>query len=366
MIVAARHPVALVHVPHRGRVERLDMVSCETQVVLREVGHGETEAVHPEAGYLLPDHPPLRRHGGFLWKRLEHDPGDGTREALRAGEFAEWLRGERDSTHQLLSAFAGTPLVALFPNPVHGAFGRTIRGCRHGEAIDPARSRHVRRDDREKAGPALRDYVAREVLVVSGEVHLRERPPAAYRAGSATSPGLVGLLPRGRLGAYGCVVADREDYDAMLAFARTRLGWVSHAPNLGPWQGLDLGERIPGQAQRIVLESFAGPVAGLCEDAARRGEAGVAAEGLMAHTARMRELEIDAMTGLGEGFDPRPALLAMAEAIRATGEGPVPGRLGPGLLMETIEGLYLPTLAGPEPVAADVEALAAAGLPFRR
>jgi hypothetical protein len=356
MIVTALHPACVVHVPHRGRNQRLDLVRVATPIEVPEVEFRDLEAVRwPLFDFQTPPRPAYRHDGGF-WTALS---SDGTGKTTGAAALRAYLAGASGHFHLDLE-FAGTPLCAIVRNdsPMH--FDERERREKAGVEVDVDRSREVLRDDRERAALALHAYVGRSLRLFGGAAYVRREPVACLWESGPSYGGIVGIHRTGRLQGYVGGVAGQDTFEAMLAHVAARVGSPTHSPEIQPWLETPFGDALDGVAHRLVAASFPGAVRRQCEDEAGRPHRIDDAPRLLALAAALRSAEIDAMAGLTDP-DPRRPLGLLLDALEAA-IPTIPGEKvhtrGPEFLRDMLRDHYLPTLPAREPPSEDVAALA--------
>jgi hypothetical protein len=178
MLIQARHPAIVRHVPARARKERIELAATVTPVSLAEADPSE----FPEAGTLRPGDAwralRIHAHAGGIWSRL--DEGHGHKTLARrpmAGDLASFLEGRAgpEVAAALARTFRRTPLVACGAGPQDGLFEHGYADAT-GAEIDLERSRRVDLDGRTAASAELVAWLGENVRIVGGEPFVRRIP----------------------------------------------------------------------------------------------------------------------------------------------------------------------------------------------
>lgn len=319
MIVEALHPAPASYVPPRARIERFALVACRSPVEIVEDSLARSVELQP----LFPDkeganREELRLLDGRLWSPVGAREGTGPfREATRE-EFAEWLSGrgaEPFGTH-FERQFAGTPLVALGPDPRPNSLVMSRGPQSRGDDIDVSASRKVTLDGRERSRANVARYMAEEVRLLDGRPYMRVAPllhvegvmdRLTYTIESRIWPRSPGMrtLP-----------ATHETLAACLGI-QIRLGKTP--PNEANeairrrWSDLVPVGSLPDDDVAYVLNNFSGPVArGF--DQAIEGMGERTAAPFRAAREALRPVEIAALTGTAH-YDPERSVTALRQAL---------------------------------------------------
>ena len=311
LVVETLHPAVVVHTPARARDQRLSLVALRTPVAIPRLREGEIERFDGSdlGGTAFADYA-FARHGGGLWRPVVALDANVSPVGVRADMLAAYLSGDPDAPLDLWPTFMGTPVAAWGQGRVRDVAYPSSPGCR-GVPVDVDGSRAVARDDRDRARAAVAGHLGRRFAVVGDEVWERLVPtlvlyPNGMREVETEHRFVHGL---------GLVAspASRAAAEGILAFPP---GKEAEA-DVEALAGLGLDAEIDARVPRVVLDQLAGFVR-LALDA-RLAEAGarpIDEDRGAALRARVRSLELDALTGLADGDDPLPGLGVLEEGLR--------------------------------------------------
>ena len=378
--LAARHPAAVVHVPARGRSERLTLAALTTPIAIPRIAPADLDRFDPrealggrdpgEDGFWGRRSWDQRdgngiwaRHAGGLWRRLQVNAVNALR-FVGADELKAWISGGEEARFPLDDAFRGTPLAAWG----HGRIRDVLEPARpapRGEAVDVAGARAIRRDDRARAAAAVTAWAARNLLVAGEAVFERVAPVVGLKCVGSRDHGQVWLSASRRVTNFRTLYAS----PLTLAAAEARRGFgpkPERAHEIAGWAELGLDIEIEATAQRAFVDGLAGVVR-LAHDPRMEGlaQGSPLREEVLALRTATRELELDALTGLAAGEDVLPALRVLERGLDAA----LAWRrwFDPdtdlGRVLDDLRDFYLPNAlthgTAPEPGPEDVEALGA-------
>jgi hypothetical protein len=171
MIVPARFPAVVRHVPVGGRHERVGVVSLEGSVSIREAARKDFAMLPVSVAELG-----LFTAGGEVWTQIRR-PGLGKQQAYGAEEFLRWLAKDdvRDGDN-LAWKFVRTPLAAAAVrlSPKGFATYKAERGSQ-----GPLRAKEIVWDGREGSAARLQAWLDANLAIVGGTVLRRLRPLAS-------------------------------------------------------------------------------------------------------------------------------------------------------------------------------------------
>lgn len=322
-VVEVRHPAAIVHVPARGRAERLSLAETVIPVGIPVLAPRDVEKVDRRSFLGGAEPGPFScwrgaryvRHDGGLWRGLEGRNHKGNPQQVLAPDLFAYLTRDPAARLTLDDAFRGTPVVAWGLGQVQDVI-EPMRPSPRGEPIDVEGSRTIRRDDRNRAGIAIARHLTRRIMLVGDEAYERIAPVAYLTDVGYSTHGQGGVAVQRRLAPGRTLHASPVSRDA----AVTQRGfWVPEMYDAGAraWLALGIEAEIDALIPRAALDGLAGMTRLALDARIRSPEEGDDAQRIGELHTRVRDLEIDALTGVAEGEDPLPGLRTLAEALEA-------------------------------------------------